>query len=31
MNVLDTRVYRWLESATDFFLLNLMWLAACLC
>ncbi len=30
MNVLDTRVYRWLETATDFFLLNLMWLAACL-
>src|ERR687895_694168 len=24
MNVLDTRVYRWLETATDFFLLNLM-------
>jgi uncharacterized membrane protein YesL len=30
MNVLDTRVYRWLETATDFCLLNLMWLAACL-
>ena len=30
MNVLDTRVYRWLEVATDFFLLNLMWLVACL-
>ena len=30
MNVLDTRVYRWLEAATDFFLLNLMWLVACL-
>ena len=30
MNVLDTRVYRWLETATDFFLLNLMWLVACL-
>jgi len=29
MNVLDTRVYRWFEVATDFFLLNLMWLAAC--
>jgi len=29
MNVLDTRVYRWLETATDFFLLNLMWLLAC--
>lgn len=25
----DTRVYRWLEVATDFFLLNLMWLVAC--
>jgi uncharacterized membrane protein YesL len=30
MNVLDTRVYRWLEVATDFFLLNLIWLAVCL-
>jgi uncharacterized membrane protein YesL len=30
MNVLDTRVYRWLETATDFFLLNLLWLVACL-
>jgi uncharacterized membrane protein YesL len=30
MNILDTKVYRWLEAATDFFLLNLMWLAACL-
>ena len=30
MNVLDTRAYRWLETATDFFLLNLMWLVACL-
>jgi uncharacterized membrane protein YesL len=30
MNILDTRVYRWLEVATDFFLLNLMWLVACL-
>lgn len=29
MNILDTRVYRWLEVATDFFLLNLMWLVAC--
>jgi uncharacterized membrane protein YesL len=29
MNVLDTRVYRWFEVATDFFLLNLMWLVAC--
>ena len=30
MNILDTRVYRWLEVATDFFLLNLLWLVACL-
>ena len=30
MNILDTRVYRWLETATDFFLLNLIWLAVCL-
>ena len=30
MNLLDTRVYRWLDVATDFFLLNLMWLVACL-
>jgi len=30
MNILDSRVYRWLEVATDFFLLNLMWLVACL-
>ena len=30
MNVLDTRIYRWFEVATDFFLLNLMWLVACL-
>jgi uncharacterized membrane protein YesL len=30
MNILDTRVYRWLEVATDFLLLNLMWLVACL-
>jgi uncharacterized membrane protein YesL len=29
-NITDTRVYRWLEVATDFFLLNLMWLVACL-
>ena len=27
--MLDTRAYRWLEVATDFFLLNLMWLVAC--
>ena len=30
MSILDTRIYRWLETATDFFLLNLMWLVACL-
>ena len=30
MSVLDTRVYKWLETATDFFLLNLMWLVASL-
>ncbi|MDQ3863316.1 MAG: DUF624 domain-containing protein [Actinomycetota bacterium] len=30
MSIIDTKVYRWLEVATDFFLLNLMWLAACL-
>jgi len=30
MSILDTRVYRWLEKATDFFLLNLMWLVTCL-
>ena len=30
MNILDTKVYRWLETATDFLLLNLLWLAACL-
>lgn len=30
MNVLDTKVYSWLETATSFFLLNLMWLLACL-
>ena len=29
MNILDTRVYQWLERATDFFLLNLLWLLAC--
>ena len=29
MNLLDNRVYRWFEMATDFFLLNLMWLVAC--
>jgi uncharacterized membrane protein YesL len=30
MSIIDTKVYRWLEVATDFFLLNLMWLVACL-
>jgi uncharacterized membrane protein YesL len=30
MSILETRVYRWLESAADFFLLNLLWLVACL-
>src|SRR5918992_3955912 len=30
MSILETRVYRWLKTATDFFLLNLMWLVACL-
>ena len=29
MNLLDTRAYRWFEVATNFFLLNLMWLVAC--
>ncbi|MDQ4127590.1 MAG: DUF624 domain-containing protein [Actinomycetota bacterium] len=29
MNLLDTRGYRWFEVATDFFLLNLIWLVAC--
>ncbi len=29
MNLLDTRGYRWFEVATDFFLLNLLWLGAC--
>ena len=29
MNFLDTKAYQWLESATDFFLLNLLWLLAC--
>ncbi len=27
---MDTRIYRWLDAATDFLLLNLLWLAACL-
>jgi uncharacterized membrane protein YesL len=27
VSILDTRVYRWMETAMDFFLLNLMWLA----
>lgn len=30
MNILDTRIYRWAQTATDFFLLNLLWLLACL-
>ena len=30
MSILDTRVYRWAETATDFLLLNLLWLVACL-
>jgi uncharacterized membrane protein YesL len=30
MGVLDTKLYRWLETATNFLLLNLMWLLACL-
>lgn len=30
MNILDTRVYRWAQVATDLFLLNLAWLLACL-
>ena len=30
MNILDTKAYQWLERATDFFLLNLLWLVACL-
>jgi uncharacterized membrane protein YesL len=29
MNSLDTKAYQWLESATDFFLLNILWLLAC--
>jgi uncharacterized membrane protein YesL len=28
MNILDTRAYRWAQTATDFFLLNLLWLLA---
>ena len=30
MSILESRVYRWAETATDFFLLNLLWLLACL-
>src|SRR5918995_6029715 len=30
MNIMGTRAYQWLETATDFFLLNLLWLLACL-
>ena len=29
MSILDTKAYQWLERATDFFLLNLLWLVAC--
>ena len=29
MNILDTRIYRWAQVATDYFLLNLVWLLAC--
>ncbi|MCA9960348.1 MAG: YesL family protein, partial [Anaerolineales bacterium] len=29
MNLLDTRLYRWLDTVSDFFLLNLLWLLAC--
>jgi uncharacterized membrane protein YesL len=29
MNILDTNVYQWLERAAGFFLLNLLWLLAC--
>ncbi len=29
MNILDTKVYQWLERAAGFFLLNLLWLLAC--
>src|SRR5215210_7446790 len=30
MDIRDTRIHRWLEVATDFLLLDLIWLAACL-
>lgn len=30
MSILDTKVYRWAQAATDFLLLNLLWLVACL-
>ncbi len=30
MNILDTRIYRWAQVATDFLFLNLIWLLACL-
>lgn len=30
MSIRDSRLHRWLEVATDFFLLGLLWLAACL-
>lgn len=29
-NILDTRLYRVMETVTEFFLLNLLWLLACL-
>jgi uncharacterized membrane protein YesL len=29
MNILDTRLYRWLDVLSDFFLLNVLWLLAC--
>ena len=29
MSILDTKAYQWLERATDFLLLNLLWLLAC--
>lgn len=29
MGILNTRAYRWLETAADFFLLNVLWLLAC--
>jgi uncharacterized membrane protein YesL len=29
MGFLDSRLYRWLEVFTNFFVLNLLWLLAC--